>query len=128
MRDAAVLAEFCKSERLFRACDCGGVVAKQGPSPRDVAEQLRSILEPRAADDSGRLSPSCKPLERRDDTIVPHAVGQTMVQPNIRFRGRRGVLIAEEIGDQRRVSAAPGGGGKRPPGGGCDQHGGRPMH
>ena len=128
MRDAALMAEFCKSQRLFRACDCGGVVAKQGPSPRDVGEQLRSILEPRAADDSGRLPRSCKPLERRDDAIVPHAVGQTMVQPYIRFGGRRGVLIAEEIGDQRRVSAAPGGGGKRPPGRGCDQHGGRPKH
>jgi hypothetical protein len=28
MCDAALMAEVCKSERLFRACDCGGVVAK----------------------------------------------------------------------------------------------------
>ena len=56
MRDAAVLAEFCESERIFRARDHGGCVAKQGPAPRDVGEQVRPILEPGAADNSGRPS------------------------------------------------------------------------
>src|SRR4029077_3883214 len=56
MRDAAVLAEFCKSERIFRARDHGGCVAKQGPAPRDGGEQGLPILEPRAADRSRRVS------------------------------------------------------------------------
>src|SRR4051812_49965365 len=50
MRDAAVLAEFCKSERIFRARDHGGGGAKQGPAPRDVGEQVPPSLPPRAPD------------------------------------------------------------------------------
>ena len=115
MRDAAVLAEFCKGERVFRARHHGGCVAKRRPALRDVGEQVRPIFESRAADDPGRLSRGCKAFERRDDDARAHAAGKTMVQTDMRLGCRGSVFITEEIGDQRRVSAAARGRGRARP-------------
>src|SRR4249920_3325630 len=128
MRDAAVLAEFCKSERIFRARDHSGCVAKQGPAPRDGGEQVLPILEPGAADDSGRLSRASEALERRDDSVRAHAAGKTLVKTDMGLGCRGGVFISEEIGDQRRISAAARGRGKSAARSGCDQHCYGPIH
>ena len=128
MRDAAVLAEFCKSERIFRARDHGGCVAKQGPAPRDGGEQVLPILKPSAADDPGRLSRASEALERRDDSVRAHAAGKTLVETDMGLSCRGGVFIPEEIGDQRRISAAARGRGKSAAGSGCDQHCCGPIH
>jgi hypothetical protein len=83
----------------FRARDRGGSVAKERPALRDVGEQLRSILESRAADDPGRLSRACKSLERRDDEARAHAAGKTVAKTNMCLGNCSGVFITEEIGD-----------------------------
>ena len=128
MRDAAVLAEFYKGERIFRTRHHGGCVAKERPTLRDVGEQFRPIFESRAADDPGRLSRGCKAFERCDNEVSAHAAGKTMVQTDMRLGCRGSVFITEEIGDQRRVSAAARGRGESAARSGCDQHCRGPTH
>jgi hypothetical protein len=113
MRDAGVAAELRKDKRVFGAHDRVGVIPEKLPAPRDVGKQLGPILEPRAAYDAGGHSNRSQALECVNNAIGAHSAGQALVETNMRMGGSDGVLIPEEVRDQRRVSAASGRSGKR---------------
>jgi hypothetical protein len=84
--DAAVAAEPCKDERIFRARHSSGPVPEQLPVFRNGGKHRGPILEPGAAYDARRLSLRCQICERREDAARAHSSGEAFVETNMRMR------------------------------------------
>ena len=113
MRHAGTGAGFGEVERVLH----GGDEYRPGcptvhDGPRWNRSRPRPILKAAADDDPDDASPRCQPVERRQQRVLRKPAGQAARHALTGFGQFPGIEIAEQIGHQRPVAAAPRTGGQ----------------
>src|SRR5258708_6998494 len=106
MGDATVAAKRGKDLRVFDPRNLVRAVAEQRPTLRQPCKQLRPVLETGAADDSDRSMLRSEALQCLHELVFAEALCELAAKRYVSVRRRHRVLIAEEVSDQRQISAA----------------------
>jgi len=123
MRDTEVATQYGKTCRVLDRGDRFRPVAEHAPASRDGRENMRPVLEPGAADRAARRIRGGKALEGLHEFKFRDAVPEVAAEADMGLRRGQRILVAEEIRDQREISAAARGYGQCPPGRGSNQDG-----
>lgn len=106
MRDPVVRAMRREPAGIFHAPDHVCLIAQNAVSPCDPRQQSRPSFESAAAYDSDRIATIGQTVQSRHERASLEAFCDRAVEANGRVRKRFGVLVGEQVGDQRRVSCA----------------------
>ena len=106
MGDAAVATKRGEDLRVFNHGNLVRTVAEKAPALRQPCKQMGPVLEPGAADDSGRNMWRRQALQSLHEFVLAETLDETAPKGYMGLRRRYGVLISEEVGNQRQVSAA----------------------
>jgi len=107
MGNATVAAKRGKRSPGLCARNLVRAVAEQRPASRQSCKQLRPVLETRATDDADRNMLRSEALQCLHQLMLPEALRELAAKSYVALRRRHSVLIAEEVSDQRQISAAP---------------------
>src|SRR6266851_2141584 len=94
------------------------------PQSRQNAAKISGslVLETGATDESDRNMLQSESLQCLHEFVLPEALRELAAKPYVALRRRHSVLIAEEVSDQRPISAAARRYRQRPAGNRCNQH------
>src|ERR1700730_775761 len=115
MGNVAVMTKRSENFRIFDHRDGVRTVAEQAPALRQTRKNMRPVLEPGAANHSLRSMLRSEVLQCLHEFVLAETVCEPAFKRHMGLRRRDGVLIAEEIRNQRQISAAARRYGQRTP-------------
>src|SRR5262249_49353607 len=122
MRNTATSTKPCEENRVFDLLDGRRAVTDKCPMLCDARKELGPILKAAAANRAARIAARRQHVARINQLGGVNAWPVVRFYPHVGLRGRNGVLIAEKIRHQRRISSAPRRSRQRATRRGGDQH------